>query len=76
MPRNVDTYRHLDETEPLRMTFTIEDLAERIEATNYGVHRFLSAVIRIRRKKYAETGYACHKQMADALETLLDSGAY
>lgn len=65
-----DQYRHLNEVSVDGVIIGVEDTARQIDALNYGTHRFLSAIIRIRRKKY-ETD-----DLADGLEALLNRGCF
>lgn len=76
MSTPMDTYRHLDKSEPLTLTWTMEEVAQRVDETNYGLHRFLSATIRLRRARFAEHGYPSDKAMADALEAILERGLF
>jgi hypothetical protein len=95
--RHRHMYRHLDDDgehrtgDRLTVRMTTREVAEQIEAMNYGLHRFLSHIVDVRRErlaakiaKYREQGsgdvaaYVEREgdQLADAIEALLEKGLY
>ena len=44
-----DTYNHLDATDPPTLTMSMPQLVAMVDRMNYGVHRFLSELLRQRR---------------------------
>jgi len=68
MSSKVGSYDHLEKVElPLDM----DDLARRLVIANFGVHRFLSALIRARVGHY-ET----EDRLMDGIRRLLDKGEH
>lgn len=65
-------YKHLDNDKNFNVTveLNMEQLAEEVCKKNYGLHRFLSEVIDIKRK----SGWEQDKAFADELEHLLSKG--
>lgn len=47
------TYRHMDK-EPLEIRINILDLVKLVSEENYGVHRFLSNLVDVRREGHAQ----------------------
>lgn len=70
------TYKHLDAIEPLEVSFTMADLAARVDQLNYGTHRMLSELVLLRRARYEKSRYRGDKEMADALEAILNRGLF
>lgn len=68
-PRPPDMYRHLN-ADGDGAVVPLEVAARQIDDLNYGTHRFLSAIIRIRRDKFRTD------DLADGLEALLNRGLY
>lgn len=68
MPKT-DTYKHMNESGD-GATIGIESIARQIDALNYGSHRMLSAIARVRlaRRQDDELGLGIKK--------LLDDGAF
>ncbi len=64
-----DFYEHLNKAGD-GVVSTIEESAAQIDELNYGTHRFLSAIIRLRRAKHQTD------DLADALEEVLHRGLY
>lgn len=46
-----DTYKHLDDSQPLTLSLSVDAIAEELVRLNYGVHRVLSSIIRYRLAK-------------------------
>lgn len=87
-------YKHLDEgpyASPFEISMTTREVAERIAALNYGVHRFLSHLIDVRRERrsarvqeHLDDGEydlataldAKRDELADELEKILARGVY
>lgn len=85
-------YRGLDRTGGLELpSIGMRELAERIEATNYGVHRLLSHLVDVRREaleryiaEYEHRGdYGiarsvrdCGDPLMEGIERLLDAGHF
>lgn len=70
-------YKHLDESDPrvrpqdnMTVTFNMHDLAHHVTSANYGLHRFLSVVIDIKRQSAYEEDHV----LADKLERILLDG--
>lgn len=74
--RPVGTYKSLDVTQPLTLSFTVAAVAAQIDQLNYGAHRMLSELILLRRERFRVSGHAVDKAMADALEDILERGLY
>lgn len=82
----VGSYDHLDKRSPIQITLSMEKLAELVENSNYGVHRFLSALIRLRKKKleirtknYQEKEYGFEPypdRLMNEIERLLNEGEF
>lgn len=66
-----DDYRHLNDADPLNVKIDIEDLVAMVEKMNYGTHRFLSALIRSRRKKFG-----LGDELSTGIEELLRRGMF
>lgn len=76
MPRRIGMYDHINKESPLEITVDIEDLAKRIEAMNYGTHRLLSALVRIRRKDTETESFPECRMLTDGIEELLNRGGF
>lgn len=65
-------YKHLDEDKHcnVNIELNMKQLAQEVCEKNYGLHRFLSEVIDIKRKSEWEKD----KELADGLERLLFKG--
>lgn len=68
----IGMYDHL---EPITVPVDMDALAEIVENANYGTHRFLSALIRVRRAKAVKNNW---KQdiLCDEIKKLLDQGLF
>jgi hypothetical protein len=75
MSRKIGEYDHLNEDSRLELSVDMDELAKKIEKMNYGTHRFLSALVRARRKSDK-----CHSldrdELADGIEALLNKGLF
>jgi hypothetical protein len=84
-------YRHIDDDSKLKVELSTRELAERISRMNYGVHRFLSHLVDVRREELArridmyrkegrrvvaDMAEADGDRMADGIEKLLLEGLY
>lgn len=65
-----DLYKHLNEAPRDGVVVGVEEVARQVDGLNYGTHRFLSAIIRIRREKHRTD------DLADGLEALLLRGCF
>ena len=87
--RQPHDYRHLDEDGRFGLQVTMREVAEKIDAMNYGAHRFLSHFVDVRReslaariKEYRDRGdsdvaeYVEREgdKLADGIEQLLKAG--
>ena len=70
MHRAIDDYKHLDETDPLSINLTMEEVAELVIMKNYGVHRLLSSIVRIRLANDPDN------ELALELKKLLNKGLF
>jgi hypothetical protein len=81
MPR-IDSYKHLDGDSKVSVELSMEEIAQRVCALNYGAHRLLSAMAHELRKKNDEFIESCpdckgqRSPLADAIEELLNKGYY
>lgn len=69
MPR-ADQYRHLNDVEGDGVRIGIEAIARQVDALNYGTHRLLSAIVRVRRETRA------NDELANGIEALLNRGLF
>jgi hypothetical protein len=67
-----DCYKHLDDTDPFRITLNSEELAQLACGRNYGAHRLLSAMVHELRRKSVDG----KSELADGIEELLNKGLY
>jgi hypothetical protein len=65
----VGQYDHLD---PVALSLDMDKLAELLVRSNYGVHRFLSALVRTRKRLRSPGG----DRLAREIERLLEEGEY
>lgn len=69
-------YRHFDESEDTHYKFKVvlnmKDVVEQVDSVNYGIHRFISELIDIRRA----SKYKQDHEFANGLEELLDKGYF
>lgn len=73
----VGMYNHLEQTDPIAgELIDIDHLARTAVKKNYGVHRLLSAIIRARDEKKAESGKQSPDYLADILRDALNDGLY
>lgn len=81
---HIDTYKHLG---PLQFELPMQDLAKAMCDQNYGVHRFLSALVyelRAKEKQHQERRKAAGREwtsygaspLADGIERLLNDGLF
>jgi len=54
----------------------MEELAKKLESTDHGTHRLLSALVRMRRKNHASENNPNRKMLTDGIEKLLNHGLY
>ena len=69
----IGQYDHLD---PVALPLDLDALAKLIEGSSYGTHRLLSALVRVRRGKYAGKGYRKVDQLTEGIAELLEEGCY
>jgi len=69
----MDDYRHIDKTDKLKIVVTMSDLVAEVSAMNYGVHRFLSELVRHRMATNCEGNQL---RLALGIRDLLDKGYY
>jgi hypothetical protein len=59
---------------------TIDDIVKSVDEANYGTHRFLTALVRLRKEKLAQAhaeGYDWEKdKLMEGIEKLLNDGNY
>ena len=67
-------YDHLNDSNPITTTIPMERLVSLVGKSNYGVHRFLSELLRQRREKEVDASYL--KPYNDTLEKLLLDGFF
>lgn len=75
MPR-MGQYDHLNDTDPIVLPGTMDQLAEAIDKLNYGTHRFLSALVRVRRAQGLWRDQPNEDGLANEIEALLNRGLY
>jgi hypothetical protein len=68
----IDRYKHLNDTDPPTITISMEELVAMVNGMNYGVHRFLSELIRQRRADPLRY----YPINVDGLEDLLEDGFF
>ena len=73
---NYDDYRHLNDCEgscKAKVELTIPELYRMVDSCNYGMHRFLSELV-----KESETAPTSQrrKKLAQGIRALLDDGLY
>ena len=68
--RYLDQYRHLNKASLFTVKLSLDEVAEKILAMNYGVHRLLSAIIRLRLE------YDSNDELALGILALLEQGLY
>ena len=69
-------YDHLNKDDKLEISLDIEELAKKIETMNYGTHRLLSALVRVRRNDTRIDSASECKMLTDGIEELLDRGGF
>lgn len=45
--RHIDQYSHLNESDKFEVELDLEDVVKKVMPMNYGMHRFLSAFVKI-----------------------------
>lgn len=83
-------YRHLDKDSKVRIEIDLLEVAKKIDAMNYGVQRFLSHLLDVRRERHAERIKAAEArdpevaayirrtgdELAEGIEKLLQAGLF
>lgn len=78
----IGMYDHLNKDSHLTVSLSMVQLVEMVRGMNYGVHRFLSELVRQRRALQEHGGDRMHKadpdfkRFTDDLEALLNEGFY
>lgn len=76
MPRSIGTYDHLNRNDKFTLEMDMEEVARKIEKMNYGTHRFLYALVRIRRADPVIEASPGGKLLTDGIERLLNKGGF
>lgn len=72
-----DSYKHLNDDKDLKIVLDMDALADQLCTVNYGVHRFLSALVDARRKKYGENNCSPEtRNLTEGIEKLLNKGYF
>lgn len=66
------SYKHLDKDDKFTIEMDMKQVVKNVNSINYGVHRFISELIDIRRSSEFEQ----HRKFADELEGLLNKGYF
>jgi hypothetical protein len=69
-------YDHLNESDPVRMPGTMADLVRNLRAQNYGVHRFLSELVRQREASEEDKQYPERREHTAMLRRLLEEKGF
>ena len=74
--RQIDEYKHLNETDKMLVKIEVEEIAQKIHRMNYGIHRFLCAWLEIRRANLKTEGFSAFQEdkLASGIEALLEKG--
>ena len=75
MGTKLGTYDHLEKSNPFSLEFSVQELVEMIENTNYGTHRFLSELVRYRKAMYEERGWD-KDPLGEIIREALDRGLF
>lgn len=70
MRRTIDTYEHLNAASKFTVEIDIEELVAKVNKMNYGTHRFLSALVKLRQQLWPGD------ELGQGIETLLEKGFY
>ena len=68
--RYIDEYRHLNESDTFKIALNLEQIVEKVMSMNYGIHRFLSAFVRLRLQEDPQD------ELAKGIEGLLKKGLF
>lgn len=68
------TYDHIEDSVEMRLS--MDDLARELERLNYGTHRLLSALVRVRRSDPETEGCPPCRMLTDAIALALDEGGF
>jgi hypothetical protein len=69
-------YDHLDSSEPISVTVSMRDLADKVAGVNYGWQRLLSELVRQRKRSPYYADPSEYRDHTDRLETLLEDGFF
>lgn len=75
MPKGVGQYDHLNEKDKLMLSISLDQLAAKVEAMNYGTQRFLSALVRVRRAQGGSFAPG-RDVLTDVIEKALNEGHF
>ncbi len=67
-------YDHLNKEEPIQIGISWDDLADKIVAHNYGLVRFLAALVRARQRKNKARPRKIPDYLLDRLIAILEEG--
>lgn len=70
----VGWYDHLNRTDPICLPLDLDELARLLVRSNYGVQRFLSALVRARKVDTARAGQP--DRLMSEIQRLLEEGEY
>ncbi len=76
MPSGIGSYDHINEESKLEVALNIEEVAQKIHDLNYGDHRLLSAMVRIRRNDRGKCTSDNALMLTNGIEELLNKGGY
>lgn len=68
----VDMYKHLNKDKDFKIELDMEEVANMVCDCNYGLNRFISAVI----NRYKKSDSKHYQDLAKGLEELLDKGLF
>lgn len=73
-------YDHLNKDDKFILKIDMKELVESVDSMNYGIHRFLSELVRLRKKSEWYTSLygvgAEYREHTHKLEKLLEDGFY
>jgi hypothetical protein len=76
MPAEMGVYDHMNAEDPVVSELTIDELARKLEKMNYGTHRLLSALVRLRRASPETERHPYCRMLTDAIENALNKGGF
>lgn len=76
MERKIGDYDHQNKADKLKVSLNLKQVARTVEQMNYGTHRFLSALVKIRRTKRYREENPHAKMLTDSIEAALNKGGF